>query len=457
MKPVLASALEKCQVLLEALQNKSQQKHLIFWSQLNPDLKNWNETARGYLKSFDLVQKYRDAKEGSPEAFLYSNSVESCVEFSDKYSLEIKKQEFAELGGLIFLSGLLFVVLRWALRRKNQVRFGILLLVSLSFCAQAKAKSEPILRVYSYDALTGRNSFGEFLSKRFFEKYHVKVQFVSFGTAGEAINQVVLEGSKTKADLLMGLDEVMFRKVQKRDLFHELAPSLSEGLDPDLKKSTTRTFIPFDYGFVSFVYDDSRTAFPKKVSLKTFPEILSAQHKVVIQDPRTSSLGIEFLIWTFEKLNDGAKKFWTALNPHILTVSPGWSGAYELFLRKQADFVISYTTSPAYHRIKEKKESIKPLIFEEGHFRQVEGISVLRSSSQKELASRFIQFVLGEEAQSQLPTYQWMYPARKAVVLPREFQDIPIPKQVTVDWDQISSKKDQWIQDWALMLSQDPK
>lgn len=69
MKPVLASALEKCQVLLEALQNKSQQKHLIFWSQLNPDLKNWNETARGYLKSFDLVQKYRDAKRGVPRLF----------------------------------------------------------------------------------------------------------------------------------------------------------------------------------------------------------------------------------------------------------------------------------------------------------------------------------------------------------------------------------------------------
>jgi thiamine transport system substrate-binding protein len=451
------SELEKCQALLEALQNKSQEKHLSLWSQLNPDLKNWNETAHGYLNSFDLVEKYREAKEGSPEAFLYFNSVESCIEFTDKYSLEIKKQEFAEMGTLIFLFGVLFAVSRWVLRRKKQVRFGIFLLLSLFFCAQARAKSEPVLRVYSYDALTGRNSFGEYLSKKFFEKYRVKVHFVSFGTAGEAINQVILEGSKTKADLLMGMDEVLFRKVQKRDLFHELDPSISDGLVPDLKKSTTRAFIPFDYGFVSFVYDDSRTPFPKKVSLKTFPEILSAQQKVVIQDPRTSSLGIEFLIWTFEKLNDDAKKFWTALTPHILTVSPGWSGAYELFLRKQADFVISYTTSPAYHRIKEKKDSIKPLIFEEGHFRQVEGISVLRSSAQKELASRFIQFVLGEEAQRQLPTYQWMYPARRAIVLPEEFQDIPIPKQVTVDWDQTFSKKDQWIQEWALMLSQDPK
>ncbi|NBX77177.1 MAG: thiamine ABC transporter substrate-binding protein [Proteobacteria bacterium] len=453
----IASELEKCQVLLEELQSKTQQKHLSLWSELNPELKTWNEMALGYLNSFDLVEKYRNAKEGSPEAFLYSNSLESCVEFAGKYSMEIKKQELTELTVLIFLFGLIFGFARWTIRKKKKSILSMLALFFLLSAAQGLADDQPTLRIYTYDALTGKNSFGEFLSKKFSEKYRAKVQFISFGTAGEAVNQVILEGSKTKADLLMGLDEVLFRKVEKRSLFYELDPALSAGLEPDLKRSTTRTFIPFDYGFLSFVYDDTRTAFPRRVSLKTFPEALSPQHKVVVQDPRTSSLGIEFLIWTFEKLKDGGKQFWAALSPHILTVSPGWSGAYELFLRKQADFVISYTTSPAYHRIREKKESIKPLIFEEGHFRQVEGISVLKTSNQKELASKFIQYVVGEEAQSQLPTFQWIYPARKGIVLPSEFQDIPRPKQIAIDWEEVSLKKDQWIKDWALTLSQEPK
>jgi len=457
MKLAMASELENCQALLEGLQNKSQQKHLSVWYQLNPELYKWNETAFGYLQSFELVKKYRDAKEGSPEAFLYSNSLESCLEFTNKYSSEIRKQELTEIGTLIFLFLALIGIGRWALRRKKQVLLSCLVLICLFVTAQAQANTEPILRVYSYDALTGRNSFGEFLSRKFFEKYRIKVQFVSFGTAGEAINQVLLEGPKTKADLLMGIDEVLFRKVEKRDLFYEISPSLSEGLEPALKKSNTPAFIPFDYGFVSFVYDDSRTILPPKLSLKAFPEMLTSKQKVVVQDPRTSSLGIEFLIWTFGELKEGATGFWNSLAPHILTVSPGWSGAYELFLRKQADFVISYTTSPAYHRIREKKESIKPVIFEEGHFRQVEGMVVLKSSNQKELASKFVQYVLGEEAQTQLPTYQWMYPARRGIVLPSEFQDIPVPKYLSVDWEQMSLKKEQWIRDWTLILSRGQK
>ena len=45
---------------------------------------------------------------------------------------------------------------------------------------------------------------------------------------------------------------------------------------------------------------------------------------------------------------------WAGLADNIVTVTPGWSEAYGLFLEGEADMVLSYTTSPAYHLIAEE-------------------------------------------------------------------------------------------------------
>jgi ABC-type thiamine transport system substrate-binding protein len=50
----------------------------------------------------------------------------------------------------------------------------------------------------------------------------------------------------------------------------------------------------------------------------------------------------------------GAGEIWEALADNIVTVTPGWSEAYGLFLEGEADMVLSYTTSPAYHLIAEE-------------------------------------------------------------------------------------------------------
>lgn len=457
MNDGMPSELKKCQSTLEELQKKSQQKHMKFWSQVDPQYRNWDETAAGYVKSFDLIEKYQDAPAQSSEAFLFSNSVESCLEFSKEYSGVLRKQELMGLGIVALLLSVSVVFFIWMFRRKRRFNLLLCLLVGFGVGEGVHAKADPTLRVYAYDALTGRNSFGEYLEKKFFEKYGARVQFVSFGTAGEGLNQILLEGNKTKADLVMGIDEVLFKKVERRDFFQKAELRVFEKIEPDLKSAFSQVCVPFDYGYVSFVYDDSRTKISTKISLKDFPELLKDTQKITVQDPRTSSLGLEFLIWTFEKLGEGATRFWTLLAPHILTVSPGWSGAYELFLRKQADFVISYTTSPAYHKMRENKQSIKPVFFDEGHFKQIEGICVLNSSSQKSLAMKFIEMVLSDEAQAQLPTFQWMYPARRGTSIPAEFREIPIPKEVKVDWNRVTSNREQWVRDWTLLLSKDPK
>jgi ABC-type thiamine transport system, periplasmic component len=52
---------------------------------------------------------------------------------------------------------------------------------------------------------------------------------------------------------------------------------------------------------------------------------------------------------------DKAPEAWQKLAAKTVTVTKGWSEAYGLFLKGESDLVLSYTTSPAYHIIAEKK------------------------------------------------------------------------------------------------------
>ncbi len=69
-----------------------------------------------------------------------------------------------------------------------------------------------------------------------------------------------------------------------------------------------------------------------------------------------------------------------------VTVTKGWSEAYGLFLKGESDTVLSYTTSPAYHMIEEKKDNYAAANFAEGHYLQVEVAARTAASKQPELA-----------------------------------------------------------------------
>ncbi|MFE8730870.1 thiamine ABC transporter substrate-binding protein, partial [Aeromonas hydrophila] len=78
--------------------------------------------------------------------------------------------------------------------------------------------------------------------------------------------------------------------------------------------------------------------------------------------------------------------------------------AYGMFLDGEADMVLSYTTSPAYHLIAENKPQYQVAAFEEGHYRQVEVAAKLKSAKQEKLADQFLQFMVSPAFQNEIPT-----------------------------------------------------
>lgn len=136
-----------------------------------------------------------------------------------------------------------------------------------------------------------------------------------------------------------------------------------------------------------------------------------------------------------------------------MTVTKGWSEAYGLFLKGEGDTVLSYTTSPAYHIIEEKKDNYAAAAFTEGHYLQVEVAARTAASKQPELAEKFLKFMVSPAFQNAIPTGNWMYPVSN-VSLPAAFDTLVKP-QTSLEYtpQDVATQRGEWINAWQRAVS----
>ena len=126
-----------------------------------------------------------------------------------------------------------------------------------------------------------------------------------------------------------------------------------------------------------------------------------------------------------------------------------------MFTDGQADMVLSYTTSPAYHIIAEGDETKKAAIFPEGHYFMVELAAKIKGTDQPELADQFMAFILSDTFQRMIPTANWSFPARQAAPLPEGFEKLGLPEKVLFySEDEAAGLRADALEEWRSALSQ---
>lgn len=314
--------------------------------------------------------------------------------------------------------------------------------LAAAFCAIASpvlAQDKPVLTVYTYDSFAAEWGPGPALKAGFEKTCGCTVNFSTSEDSISTLRKVQLEGPASPADLVVGLDTATAPEARKTGLFaaHGLTlPKLAiEWTDAD--------FVPFDYGYFAFVYNKEKTANPPR----SFEELIALppSFKVVLEDPRSSTPGLGNVMWVRAAYGDRAPEIWKGLKPHVLTITRGWSEAYGLFLDGQADMVLSYTTSPSYHAIAEDDDRYAYADFAEGYVAQVEVAGVLKTARQTELARQFLSYLVTTEAQTVIPTTNWMYPVLDiGDALPASF-GTPPTKVLAVDDATVTSSLKGWV------------
>lgn len=328
-------------------------------------------------------------------------------------------------------------------------RYSLLLAAALAALSSV-AMAKDTLTIYTYESFTAEWGPGPKVKAAFEKTCNCTVDFVSLADGVALLTRLKMEGSATKADVVLGLDTNLIEEAKATGLFAE------HGIDTSAVKVpggfSDPVFVPYDYGHFAVIYDTQVMKNPPK-SLKELVEG-NPDEKIVLEDPRTSTPGLGFLFWMRAVYGDQASEAWKTLSKRILTVTPGWSEAYGLFTKGEAPMVLSYVTSPAYHMIAESNDRYQAAEFAEGHPIQVE-VAATTKTERQALARSFLQFMISPAFQDIIPENNWMLPvAPTSTPLNPVFGKLIQPKvTLTVTPEDSAAHRKAYVDEWLAATS----
>jgi len=321
--------------------------------------------------------------------------------------------------------------------------------IGLICCSAFALQAKPILTVYTYDFFIADWGPGPTIKPAFEQICHCELKLIGPSDGVALLNRLRMEGKNSPADIVLGLDNNLIDLAKKTGLFTESKIDISQLKLPI--KWDNNIFIPYDYGYFAFIYDKTRiTEVPKSLD-----ELINGSQpwKIIYQDPRTSTSGLGLLLWIQKIYGQNSAQAWQKIAKKTVTVTKGWSESYGLFLKGESDFVLSYSSSPGFHLLNDKKSNYASALFSEGHYLQIEVAAQLATSKQPKLAQQFMQFMLSPTFQKTLPTTNWMYPVID-IPLPDVYQQISVPKKsLRFNAEDITQHRNQWINLWQNAVS----
>ncbi len=318
------------------------------------------------------------------------------------------------------------------------------------------------LTVMTHDSF----SISEGVLAKFQSQCGCTVQFLKSGDAGLALNKAILSKNNPLADAFYGVDNTFLTRALDADIFEPYASPNLDKIPAELRVDPSNRALPVDYGYVTINYDkkyfsDNGIPLPATLRDLTNPAYKSL---LVVENPATSSPGLAFLLATIATFGETGSytylDFWRDLRKNDVLVSEGWEDAYNAQFsagsgKGDRPMVVSYATSPAaevYFASPQPAESPTGNLFVPGgSFTQIEFVGLLKGAKHPDLARQWIDFMLGDTFQADIPLQMWVYPTREATPLPEVFTKYAqVPTNaVSMTPAQIQAGRDKWIQVWT--------
>ena len=321
------------------------------------------------------------------------------------------------------------------------MRILIILLTLIPMSLFAKEE----LNILTYGSFTSEWGPGPSIQKSFESQCNCNINWITADSSGALLSRVKLSNNKEGIDILLGLDDSLMTEAKASNLFesHTVNNSSLSKLNISWDDNI---FLPFDYGYFSFIYNKSKLSNPPT----SFDDLAQRNDiSIIIMDPRTSTPGLGLAKWIYQLKGKSSNIFWKDLQDQIVITAKSWSDGYGLFLEGEGDIVLSYTTSPAYHALAEGDDSYKAMIFKEGHAEQIEVLAILKNAQNKKLADKFMEFSISSGFQDFIPNGNWMYPVIDEVQgIESFYKSAPKPNSL----DRIfgsASDKTTWIESWS--------
>lgn len=339
---------------------------------------------------------------------------------------------------------------------KKKALFFILLMVLLVSCS-AETDEARTLTVMVHDSF----AVSDDVVAQFEEDNHVVVQFLQSGDTGTAVNKAVLSANNPLADVFYGVDNTFLSRALDGDIFIAYDSPLLATIPAEFKLDAENRALPVDYGDVCLNYQISyfeENDLPIPASLDDLLNPIY-QDLLVVENPATSSPGLAFLFATVGTFGeDGYLDFWRSLKDNDVKVVNDWETAYytEFSMYGGNDpITVSYGSSPAFEMVfadESVTEASTDAIVAPGTcFRQIEFVGILKGTENQDLAEAWVDFMLSETFQEDVPLQMYVFPVNENVALDPIFVEyLAIAEEpVILDSSAIAENREKWIEAWT--------
>ncbi len=305
--------------------------------------------------------------------------------------------------------------------------FSGLIIVFLYHDDTAVTKDGSVLKIYAADSFIAKWGPGPVLKDIYEKQTGQKIIFIEMSDPQLTFQKMNFDGISAIGDVITSLDQYdLIRskdKIKWKKINSDIDPQFSAILP---HRNDFENLIAYNWAPIAFVARNNLNSELKSLDDLFKPEL---KNKISLEDPRTSSPGLQFLIWVMQTRSESeAVQFLKKMNQQAHSYSAGWSAAYGLFTNQQTDLVLSYVTSPIYHLLEEQNSGYKSIEFNEGHPVQIEFAGVPDTCQNCEAGLKFIQFMQTPEAQKIIMSKNYMLPIYKPAQEATAFDTIKIYK-----------------------------
>jgi thiamine transport system substrate-binding protein len=332
--------------------------------------------------------------------------------------------------------------------------FAVVLM--LSACAP---KGPAALTVMTHDSFAA----SEAVVLAFEQANNVKVTFLASGDAGAALNKAILSKDAPLADVFYGVDNTFLSRALEADIFEAYQSPALENIPPAFQLDGSQRLLSVDYGDVCINYDKSYFAENNLAIPAALEDLLKPEYNglLAVENPATSSPGLAFLLATVAHFGDpGYLDFWAALRDNGLVVVNDWETAYYTNFSASSGqgpqpMVVSYGSSPPaeviFAETKPEDAPTASIVGPDTCFRQIEFAGILKGTGQRALAEKFVDFMLSQQFQEDMPLQMFVFPVNPDAALPDEFvRYAQIPDQpAQLDPAEIAANREKWIAAWT--------
>lgn len=333
-------------------------------------------------------------------------------------------------------------------------------------CVIQSDSNDGTLTIVTYDIIAiSDDVLSDFTAQTGYE-----VDIIATDDAGGILENLLLTKEAPQADLALGLDNTYLQTALDNCLLAPHSATLPDLDAQALAPYNGKMAVPFDQGYVC-LNADIEALEANNISFPTTLEDLTDdawKGRTAFPSPTTSSPGRAFMTATidyFEQTSTmSAMEWWSAMADNDAIFTTGWTEAYEVHYSGgygvwEAGYIgdawltVSYCHSPGVEAFYGGNYTISQAIdIDRASFHQVEYAAKVNGGGSSDAVDAFIEFLLSDEINKNMPENNYMYSVLEGEDLPVENgyrHHSPVPSNpAEISTERIDEEMEDWLMEW---------